>query len=436
MKVAIVGGGSTYTPELIDGLVNIEKELKISEVVLLDIRKGKEKLDILTNFSKRILKKQNSKIKLSSTLDSKKAFINADIVINQFRAGGLESRIKDEKIPLKYNLIGQETTGIGGMANGLRALKIIDQYTKEIKVLSNDAWIINFANPSGMLTEYLKNHLKYEKAIGVCNVPIEFIVNLQKMFNCKKDELFLKYYGLNHLTWIENIIVNGEDRSNELWDNFRVNMKNIPDIDYNENFLPSIKMLLNSYIKYFYNTQEMLQSQKHDINNEGCRGEQIINIEKTLLEKYSDPLRMETPEELSWRGGFMYSTVATELIRDLYLGDGKVHIINTNNNGALDDMPNDYVMEIPCKISKNRVEPIKLGITSPMNSGLIHTIKNYERLTIKGFITRNESYIKQAMLIHPLGPNENDLDQLWDELKTENQDLFPIFHNRTPGLTP
>lgn len=426
MKITVVGGGSTYTPELIDGLVNIEKELKIKKVVLLDIKKGQEKLNILTDFSKRILKKQKSKIELSSTVDSREAFKNSDVVINQFRAGGLESRIKDEKIPLKYNLIGQETTGIGGMANGLRALKIIDKYTKEIKELSNDAWIINFANPAGMLTEYLINHLNYKKAIGVCNVPIEFIVHLQKIFNCEKDDLFLKYYGLNHLTWIEDIIVKGENRSNELWENFDVNMKNIPDIDYKENFLPSIKMLLNSYIKYFYNTNEMLQSEKKELLDEGSRGEQIVKIEKTLLDKYSESERMETPEELSWRGGFMYSTVATELIRDLYRGDGKTHIINTRNNGSLRDMPDDYVMEIPCEITKNGPKAINLGTTNPLNSGLIHTIKNYERLTIKGYITGDENYIKQAMLIHPLGPNEMILDQVWEEIKEENKEYFPV----------
>lgn len=427
MKIAVVGGGSTYTPELIDGLVNIEKELNITEVVLLDIKKGEEKLNILTDFAKRLLKNHKSEIRLSSTLNSREAFENADIVINQFRAGGLESRIKDEKIPLKYNLIGQETTGIGGMANGIRALEIIKKYTKEIKEVSNNAWIINFANPSGMLTEYLINHLEYKRAIGVCNVPIEFIVHLQKIFNCKKEDLFMKYYGLNHLTWIEKIMVNGEDRSDELWDNFSVNMKNIPDIDYKENFLPSIKMLMNSYIKYFYNTKEMLQSEKDDLEKEGCRGEQIVDIEKTLLEKYAEPDRMETPEELTWRGGFMYSTVATELIRDLYRGDESIHIVNTRNNGTIDDMPDDYIMEIPVKITKNGPKSIKLGSSNPMNAGLIHTIKNYERLTIKGFITGEEKYIKQAMLIHPLGPDEMELDEVWEDIKEQNREYFPDF---------
>lgn len=427
MKIVVVGGGSTYTPELIDGLVKIEKELSIKEVVLLDIDTGEDKLNILTNFALRLLQGHGSKIDLSSTLDSKRAFTGADIVINQFRAGSLDGRIRDEKIPLKYGLIGQETTGIGGMANGIRALNIIKKYTEEIKELSNSAWIINFANPSGMLTEYLINNLDYKKTIGVCNVPIEFIVHLQKIFGCERDDLFLKYYGLNHLTWIEKIEVKGEDRSDELWDNFKVNMKNIPDIDYKENFLPEMKLLFNSYLKYFYNTGEMLDIQKRDLSNGGCRGEQIVELEITLLEKYSEKDRTETPEELSWRGGFMYSTVATELIRDIYRGDGKIHIVNTKNSGALTDMPKDYVMEIPVKITSKGLEPVDLGVSNPMSTGLIHTIKNYERLTIKGFITGKEKYIKQAMLIHPLGPDETVLDRVWEEIKEENREFFPVF---------
>lgn len=427
MKITVVGGGSTYTPELIDGIVNIEKELNITEIVLLDIEIGKKKLEILTDFGKRLLLGHKSKIRLTSTLDSKEAFNDTDIVINQFRAGGLEGRIKDEKIPLKYNLIGQETTGIGGMANGIRALGIIKKYTEEIKDLSNNAWIINFANPSGMLTEYLINHLNYKKAIGVCNVPIEFIVHLQKIFNCTKDELFIKYYGLNHLTWIEQVLVKGKDKTQELYDNFKVNMKNIPDIDYKENFLPSIKMLLNSYNKYFYNTKEMLKSQKKEFNSTGTRGEQIVEIEEVLLKKYSEPERMITPDELSQRGGFMYSTVATELIRDLFRGDGKIHIVNTGNKGAIEDMPDNYIMEIPAKITKDGPVPVKLGISNPLNSGLIHTIKNYERLTIKGFVNNNEEYIKQAMLIHPLGPDEDVLDDVWEDIKSQNYEYFPCF---------
>lgn len=427
MKITVVGGGSTYTPELIEGILKIENELQIEEVVLLDIDESREKLDILTDFSKRILESNSSKIKISGTLNSIKAFKNCDFVINQFRAGGLKGRIKDEKIPLKYDLIGQETTGIGGMANGIRALSIIEKYTREIRQYGNNPWIINFSNPSGMLTEYLVNYLKYPKAIGVCNVPIEFIFHLQKIFDCSRDDLFLKYYGLNHLTWIDGIKVNGVERAKELYNNFRVNMKNIPDLDYGDEFIPEMKTLFNSYLKYFYNSKGMLNSLKGEAKNEGTRGEQIEKIEETLLKKYSEPDRVTPPEELNLRGGFMYSTVAVELIRDIYRGDSKVHIVNSRNNGALKDLPDDYIVEVPVKITSCGPEKIDLGETSLMSRGLIHTIKSYEKLVIEGYIKRDESLIKQAMLLHPLGPDEVDLNRVWEDIKKGNRKFFPVF---------
>jgi 6-phospho-beta-glucosidase len=427
MKVCVIGGGSTYTPELIEGFLKIEKQLDIKEIVMLDIKESERKINILTDFSKRIINRAGSKIKLSSTYDAKEAVTDADVVISQMRAGCLQGRVKDEKIPLDFGLIGQETTGMGGMANGLRALPIIEKYTDLIAKYSNDAWIINFTNPSGMLTEFIVNTLGYKKCIGLCNVPIEFIMRSSEIFKCKRDDIFLKYYGLNHLVWVEEVWVNDKNRTNELWDNFDVNMKNIPDVEYDKSFLPTVKLLLNGYLRYFYNTKEMLKTEIDERNSEGTRGEQIQVIEEELLNLYSESDRDTPPEELSKRGGFMYSTVATELVHDLFTDSGKVHIIDTPNNGTIENLPDDYLLEIPAKITKNGPIPIKIGNASLMTVGLIHTIKNYERLTIEGYHKRNEDLIKQAMMVHPLGPDEKDLINLWNKLKKANSGFFPKF---------
>ena len=253
MKVCVIGGGSTYTPELIEGFLKIEKQLDIKEIVMLDIKESEKKINILTDFSKRIIKRAGSKISLTSTYNAKEAVSGADVVISQMRPGCLQGRVKDEKIPLNFGLIGQETTGIGGMANGLRAMPVIEKYTDLIAKYSNDAWIVNFTNPSGMLTEFIVNKLGYKKCVGLCNVPIEFIMKSSEIFKCSRDDIFLKYYGLNHLSWIEEVWVNNKNRTNELWDNFDVNMKNIPDVEYDKSYLPTIKLLLNGYLRYFYN---------------------------------------------------------------------------------------------------------------------------------------------------------------------------------------
>ena len=313
------------------------------------------------------------------------------------------------------------------MANGLRAMPIIEKYTEIIKKYSNDAWIINFTNPSGMLSEYIINTLGYKKCIGLCNAPIEFIMRASNIFECDRDDVLLKYYGLNHLSWVEKVWVKGKDRTDELWDNFDVNMKNIPDVAYDKSFLPTVKLLLNGYLRYFYNTKELLKTEINDRNSVGTRGEQILKIEEELLNLYSEPDRDTPPEELSKRGGYMYSTVATELVRDIFTDAGKVHIVNTVNNGALSNLPDDYLLEIPAKIGRNGADPVKIGEANKMTLGLIHTIKNYDRLTIKGHVEKNEDFVKQAMLIHPLGPDEKDLINLWNKLKKENKGYFTKF---------
>jgi len=427
MKICVIGGGSTYTPELIDGFIKIEKTLGITEIKMLDIKESERKIKILTEFSERILRKAGSKIKISYTYNAREAIEGADAIISQMRAGCLPARVKDEKIPLDFGLIGQETTGVGGMTNGLRAMPIIEKYTDLIAKYSNDAWIINFTNPSGMLTEFIRNSLGYEKCIGLCNVPIEFIIKSSEIFNCNRDDIFLKYYGLNHLAWVEEVWVNKVNRTHELWDNFDVNMKNIPDVEYDKSFLPNIQLLLNGYLRYFYNPKEMLRTEINDRNSEGTRGEVIMQLEEQLLNLYSEPDRVIVPEQLSERGGYMYSTVATELVRDIFTDAGRIHIIDTLNNGTVDNLPDDYVLEIPAKITKNGPETVKIGSADPMTLGLIHTIKNYERLTIEGYIKGDENLIKKAMMVHPLGPEEMDLENLWNRLKTANSEFLPKF---------
>ena len=429
MKICVVGGGSTYTPELIEGLIKIEQELNIKEVVMLDIEESVSKIEVLTQFSKRIIENSQSGISLHYELEPRIALTGCDAVIFQFRAGCLKGRVSDEKIPLDFGLIGQETTGIGGMSNGLRAMPIVEKYVEFIKKYSKDAWVINFTNPSGMLTEYIVNTLGYEKCIGLCNVPIEFIMKSCEIFNCLREDVFLKYYGLNHLTWVESVKIKGVDRTQELWDNFDVNMKNIPGIEYSKTFLPNMKLLLNGYLRYFYNDKIMMSREIDERNNEGTRGEQIVKIESELLNLYSEVERVSPPEELSQRGGYMYSTVATELLRDLFTESRRVHIVNIKNNGTLTNLPADYVVEVPAEIDKNGVTIIPLGEASLVTLGLIHTIKSYERLTIMGHHNGEESYIKQAMIVHPLGPQEHDLEALWIKLKTANQGYYTKFKN-------
>lgn len=426
MKICIVGGGSTYTPELIEGLIQISDQVPFDEIYMLDIPENKEKFNIVSAFAQRMLKKSGLSTQLHPTMDSEKAIRDADFVLFQFRAGQLQGRINDELVPLEFGLIGQETTGIGGMACALRAFPIVESYVEKIKTLAPDAWIINFSNPSGLLSEFMINTLEYDKTIGLCNVPIEFVLESAKAFETTRDHIFLKYYGLNHLSWVEQVMVDNIDRTAEMWDRFRLNMKNIPATDYEPDFLHKLRLLPNPYLRYFYMTDKMLQSEFKDRDSKGTRGQVIQGIEQELLQLYKKEDLNEKPQQLEQRGGFMYSTVATELIRDIVTDAGRIHIVNKPNNQTVSDLDDDYVLEIPARLTANGPQSISIGKANKATIGLIHTIKNFERLTIEGYVNKDQSLIKQAMLVHPLGPKESQLEPLWARLKKTNIDYWQL----------
>ncbi len=425
MKISVVGGGSTYTPELISGVLTIGKDLAVSEIALIDIPESAAKLETIGRFADRMAAAANSPLKITRTFDLEEGLRGATVVINQFRVGGLEARGGDERIPLEFGLIGQETTGIGGMMKALRTFPVLDRIVETIRRVSPEAWLVNFTNPAGLNTEYLHNTLGFHRSIGLCNVPIEFLMRAAELLECERNEIFLKYYGLNHLSWVEKVLHNTVDRTADFWDSFRVKMKNNPDIEYRPGFLEELGLLVNPYLDYYYNTRRMLEREIEDRDGKGTRAQQIQRLEPELLALYDDPGRIEIPEELSQRGGFMYSTVAMELIRDLFTDAGTTHIINTPNGSAVDNLPRDYVLEIPARIAAAGPVPHTLGSASPVAIGLIHTVKQFERLTIRAHVEKDSRYAKHAMLIHPLGPDEAALEDVWTALLEANRPFLP-----------
>jgi len=420
MKITVIGGGSTYTPELMEGLIKYSSELNIDLVALLDIPEAGEKFEIVAELCDRMLEKSGRPFKLMWTYDEKKALWDADFVIQQFRPGGLEGRIRDEKIPLKYGLIGQETTGVGGFSSALRAFPIVEKYVNLIESVAPKAFIVNFTNPSGMISEFILNYLGYERMVGLCNVPINIVNNIAEKFNVSRDQVFLKYYGLNHLSWVEKVEVNGSDKTIEVLEEI-YKPENISGGGFDAELLKAIGMVLNPYMRYYYMTNEMLEEEIKAEKNEGTRGEVVKKLESELLNLYSNKELAEKPVQLNKRGGALYSTAATELIRDLYSGNKRVHILNVKNNGAITNLPNDYVLEIPTMIRKMNVSPICVGEASKLTLGLIHTIKNFERLTIEAHIESSKEKALQALLIHPLGPRGKDIKKLLEKIIEVNK---------------
>ncbi len=409
MKLAVIGGGSSYTPELIKGLIEVNEDLELDEVWLFDIEEGREKLEIVFDFVKRIA---GNSFRLFKTFDISEALTNSDYVVFQFRPGFLKARERDESIPLKFDLIGQETTGVGGFSAALRAFPVIEEYVNAVDRYSR-ATIVNFTNPSGHITEFVLNYLKFDRFIGLCNIPINLLKYVADLMSVEIDDVFFKYYGLNHLTFLERIYVKGRDVTEEVLNKVTYKPENIPQ-DMPSWLVETLAMIPNPYMRYYLMKDSMLEKLK----NSELRSRQVMRIERELMEIYEKA--DEIPSELSKRGGSMYSTAAAYLMRDLKKGNGKVHIVNTRNSGAVENLPQDYVLEIPTTTRGGRVFPISIGKGNEFALAYIHTIKMYERLTIEAYMERSRRKAIEALLIHPLGPGAERVRELLDELIEAN----------------
>jgi len=424
-KITVIGGGSTYTPELMDGLIKHAGVIDLGEVYLLDIDKT-DKFKIVAELATRMVEHAKAGFKLRWGTDVENGLKDADFVLQQYRPGLLEGRINDEKLPLKFDLIGQETTGMGGFSCALRAMPMVAKYVEAVrKWAAPDAFIINFTNPSGLISEFVINTLGFERFAGLCNIPINTLQTFADTFNCERKDVFLHYYGLNHMSWIDKVFVKGEDRTQEAFTK-TYKPENVPDSELFERFAIESGMVLNPYLRYYYTTQTKLAEEKEAKAGKGTRGEQVKKIENELLEKYADVGLYEKPKELEQRGGSMYSTAAVELIRDLSTSGTKEHIVNIRNNGAVENLDRDYVLEINGRVSEKMIRPVCIEKAHPLAKGLIDTVKLFERLTIEAHLKNSRKKAREALLIHPLGPGLEDVDALLDDMLEANNKYFRL----------
>ncbi len=430
LKVATIGGGSSYTPELIEGFINRHNELPVKDIYLVDIQESLEKLEIAAALGRRMVKRAGVDINIHTTLDRQEALDGADFVTTQFRAGLMDARIRDEKIPLRYDVIGQETTGPGGFANALRTIPVILDICKDMEKLCPNAWLINFTNPSGIVTETILNHSSV-KAIGLCNVPIGMQSTVAELFNVPMEDVFIDYIGINHLAWGSKVIVKGCDVTAELIDKLCVetteSLKNIPNINVSPRFLRSLGMFMVDYLKYYYMTAEMLEECKKHAKTEGTRGEVVKEVEKELFEIYKN-LELDTkPKQLEERGGAHYSDAACSLINSIYNNKGDIQIVNVLNNGSIKDLPDDTVIERNCIIDGQGAHPLNIGNAPLKIRGLLQVVKNYEQLTIDAAVNGNYDSALQALTVHPLVPSSDIAIKLLDDILKENKEYLPQF---------
>ncbi|WP_263322191.1 6-phospho-beta-glucosidase [Endozoicomonas sp. Mp262] len=430
LKLTIIGGGSSYTPELIDGIIRRIHDLPVTHICLVDIEEGQCKLDIITELSQRMINKAGLDISVSSTLDRREGIRGAQFIMSQFRVGGLAARARDERIPLRYNVIGQETTGPGGFAKALRTIPVILDICRDIEELAPDAWLINFTNPAGMVTEAVIKHTRV-KVMGLCNVPINMHYSIARMLDVKPEEVSLDFAGLNHMVWVHRVSIGGEDKTRKVLqlvgDGANLNMNNIAEEPWDRTFLKALNAIPCPYHRYFYMKEAMLAEELEAAKSGATRAEQVMKTEQELFALYADPNLNDKPSQLEKRGGAFYSEVSLNLVDAIWNNRKTINVVNTRNNGAISGLPNDAVVEINAVVDADGAHAVSFGTLPVHLNGLIQQVKAYETLAIEAAVYGDYDKALMALSLNPLVPDMVTGQKILEDILAENRDYLPQF---------
>ena len=426
MKIAVIGGGSTYTPELIDGILQRHDRLPVSVIHLVDI--DLTRLEIIAAFAKRMVKAAGREIEIEFSTDAREGIRGAAFVVSQFRVGSQKARYRDEMLGRKYGLIGQETVGVGGFAKALRTIPVALEIAQIIQEEAPDAMLLNFTNPAGLITQALKSHAPKVKSIGLCNVPWNTRIEIASALDVSAASVEFDYVGLNHLSWIRGVKVDGADRSQEAIAAFRgltINKANPGDSPaWLQSTIDYLQAIPNYYLLYYYEEKAWIDYQR----NNPTRASEVMKIEDVLMDKFTDESLVTKPAELMERGGAYYSDSAAELMSDIHNDAGTIHIVNTLNNGAIAGFADDAVMEIPAVISKSGATALKANAMRSDIDAMVRSVKDFEMLTIDAAVTGNEQSALLALLANPIGPDSSQARELWKDLRSENNGLIGLFN--------
>ena len=419
MKIAIIGGGSSYTPELLDGLLVRKDALGLSHICLMDV--DDSRLHINAAFAERMRHTLGVNCEIHHTTDLKEAILNARYVITQIRVGQIAARINDEKLGLRHGLIGQETTGIGGFACALRTIPAILNIAQTMEQINPQGFLINFTNPAGIITEAV---LRYSsvRTVGLCNIPIGIPMELIKAFGGDVDDYELDYVGLNHLSWVRRVFKHKEDITSDALVYFIEHAEN--EWEYKPvrqamvSAMQSLGMWCNYYLQYYYASSDTVTYQKSQ--NE-TRGESVQAIENLLFEKYQDPSCKRKPEELSQRGGAHYSTAAFRLLEAIEHDKSNHQIVCCANKGAIPGFDNEAAVEVTACIGANGATALPQETPPPEIRGLMQAVKAYETLTVTAAVKYDKNLAIQALLAHPLIPDINKIKDILEDLLVVNR---------------
>ena len=420
LKIVTIGGGSSYTPELVEGFIKRYEILPVRELWLVDIEEGREKLEIVGGLAERMVKKAGVPMKVILSCDRREALKDADFVTTQMRVGQLEARIQDERIPLKHGMIGQETNGAGGMFKAFRTIPVILEIVKDMKELCPHAWMINFTNPAGMITEAVLRYTDFKKVIGLC-----------------PDRIRMEIAGVNHHIFATDIFLDGESvleqvirRYQNLDTSDTIAMKNFNAFPFSAGLLNGLGCIPCPYHNYYFFTEKQLRQELEEYEEGRVRGEVVRKLESELFALYRDENLDEKPKQLEQRGGARYSDAACNLICSIYNNTCDIQYVNVRNQGAVSNLPADSAVEIASVITKDGPKPIAVGELKPQINGMIQMIKSFERMVCEAAVTGNRDLAVAALNINPLCPSDELANITVDELIRAHKKYLPQFADR------
>ena len=423
-KITVVGGGSSYTPELIDGFIQHEKDLQVGEIALYDI--DEERLNIVGGMAQRQVQYAEMDTKVTLTLDRPRAVEGAKFVLSSMRVGHMAARILDEKIPMKYGVIGQETTGPGGTLKAWRTIPVSLDIAKDMEKYAPDAWYINFTNPSGIMTEALLKHTNLN-VVGLCNNPINTIAAMAEAFHVEPKDVFLEWMGMNHVNWVRKVYIKGEDVTPILFDRLEEMMQIEEMPKFDPELIRTLGVMPTYYLQYYYYHPDRVREQKEAGQT---RGEVVLEVEKNLLKMYADPKILVKPPELMLRGGARYSEAAVNLILSLMLDRRDVQIVVARNGSSIADLPEDVSVEVPCVVGAHGVTPLSMGHFPESIRALAIQAKAWESAVVKAAVSGSHRDAVLAMLQNPLVPDYPTAVKLVDEMLEAHKAYLPQFFKK------
>lgn len=438
LKIVTIGGGSSYTPELVEGFITRYDRLPMAEHWFVDIEEGRDKVETVAAMAQRMWDASGHDVKVHVSYDRREALPGADFVTTQFRVGLLYARIKDERIPLSYGIMGQETNGAGGIFKALRTIPVMKGIVDDMREFCPDAWLINFTNPSGMVTEAVIRNFGWKRTIGLCNVPIMAEIKEGPSIGTDREKLVYQCAGLNHFHWHRVFDETGRERTSELIDLINTPDSPIPaniaGADVPLDLLHTANLLPCGYHRYYFSTQEMLAHQLEEYATNTTRAETVKRIEDELFALYADPNLDHKPEQLALRGGAHYSDAACGTIEAVYNNAQVRMTVSTENRGAIKYLPDDCIVEVSSIVSAIGAEPLVWGDMRPHERGWLQVMKAMEECTIKAAIDGDMGALLEAFDINPLIPNGTAARRVLQELLLAHERYLPQFADAIAAL--